>query len=518
MITCKICQQQFKSIISHTHLKKHGITPHEYKIKFGVDSLSSGDYKTNKSKHFSNINSGREAWNKNLSIQQSEKYYESIKKREEKYNSGEMKRREYNSLNENTKSKISLAIKAYAENNPDEIKQRWLKAKQTKELLGVPVVPSFLGYKHSISNKKLFAEILKKHTLEKMEKSHDNILQKIKSINLNLLNDIHETDLLLKCNTCSHEFSFTKQYFHDCKFHDKLCPSCNPRNIQSSRAQNEIFEYVKLIFHDAISNFTTEHGHFDIFIPSLQIGIEYNGLYWHSEQVLTYNNKSKIKDYEKYINLRDKYRIICIFEDEWLNKKEIVLSRLNHIFGISNNKIYARNCVIKQIDAKIANEFYELNHIQGTCRANVHLGAFDKTNSLVSCMSFSKNNLSRKLKSQWEIARFCSLLNLSVVGIADKLFKHFISNNEVDSVISYADSRWSNGNLYKSIGFNLLRETVPNFWFFKPNELLRIHRFTLRKRDDEPSDITTKELRFQQGYYTIYDYGSSKWEWQKSRD
>jgi hypothetical protein len=244
------------------------------------------------------------------------------------------------------------------------------------------------------------------------------------------------------------------------------------------------------------------------------LGIEYNGLYWHSTEVLTYNDKSKIKDFDKYIKLKnDGVQLICIMEDEWINKKEIVISRLNNFFGTSS-KIGARDCEIVELDVTVARKFFGDNHIQGYGNSQIRYGLINN-GELLCAMSFSNSNIARK-NIDWEIVRFCNKIGTSVTGGAGKLFKHFIQQINPDKVISYADSRWSSGNLYGNLGFSFVRQTVPNYWYFKPNELKRIHRFTLRKRSDEPKDLTEKDLRFSEGYYHIYDYGSSKWVWNKT--
>jgi hypothetical protein len=513
MIQCQICKKMFKSIITFSHLKSHGVSTEEYKSSYGEDSLSTKEYKLEKAKSSSINNKGRIAWNKNKKIGSSENFKAAIRLREQKYNSGELQRRKYEQLDEETKQKISKSISLYAENNPDELSNRAHKAIETKKQKGIDIA-FFRGKTHTEHNKKLFSRIFQISRNQRIENSYERILSKIKSINLSLLNDISNKDLQLKCNICAHEFTFTKQYFHDCKFHDKLCPNCYPRSIQTSKAQLEIYEYIKKYFENTILNYNTEYGDIDIFIPELNLGIEYNGLYWHSVEILQYNNKSKLKDYEKYNNLKDKYRIICILEDEWVYKKHIVIGRLNHILGLTKNKLYGRKCIIKNIDSKTANQFFENNHIQGSCKANCYFGAY-YDEELVAAISFSTSNLSRKINGQWEISRFCSKIDYNVIGIAHKMFKHFIKLYNPESVISYADSRWSDGNLYKTIGFEFVRQTVPNYWYFKPNELKRIHRFTLRKTKEDPVHLTEKQLRFNEGYYSIYDYGSSKWIWNK---
>jgi hypothetical protein len=128
-------------------------------------------------------------------------------------------------------------------------------------------------------------------------------------------------------------------------------------------------------------------------------------------------------------------------------------------------------------------------------------------------MSFVKNNISRK-SNNWEINRFASLLEHTVIGGASKLFKSFIKEVNPNTVISYADNRWSDGNLYQTLGFNKISDGTPNYWYFLPNSNLRIHRYTLRKTDSDDSNLTEYENRALQGYNRIWDSGSSKWVWQ----
>jgi predicted transcriptional regulator len=49
-LVCQICGEKFKTL-SNTHLKKHNITPEEYKLKYGIKSLmSNSGYNKNKLK------------------------------------------------------------------------------------------------------------------------------------------------------------------------------------------------------------------------------------------------------------------------------------------------------------------------------------------------------------------------------------------------------------------------------------------------------------------------------------
>jgi len=115
-------------------------------------------------------------------------------------------------------------------------------------------------------------------------------------------------------------------------------------------------------------------------------------------------------------------------------------------------------------------------------------------------MTFSKGNIakgSKAVEGIWELNRFCSNYNYRVVGAAGKLLEYFKKNYDWKEIFSYADRRWSNGNLYKQLGFELIGTTKPNYWYIISYK--RIHRFNLRKRPDEPKDIPEWILRLQEG-------------------
>ena len=126
-------------------------------------------------------------------------------------------------------------------------------------------------------------------------------------------------------------------------------------------------------------------------------------------------------------------------------------------------------------------------------------------------MTFSVGNISKGSTNKegvWELNRFCSNYNYHIPGIASKLLAYFKNNYMWDEIFSYADKRWSNGNLYYQLGFNLEHETKPNYWYVKGLE--RIHRFNLRKKENEPKDIPEWILRQNEGYLKVWDCGNLK--------
>lgn len=236
-----------------------------------------------------------------------------------------------------------------------------------------------------------------------------------------------------------------------------------------------------------------------------------------------YNDKLTIK-YNKLINNSEllKYKSnddsdcdILIFEDEWKNKKEITKSRIVNLLGKSD-KIGARKCEIKEIsDNKLIRKFLNENHIQGFVGSRIKIGLFYE-NELVSIMTFgslrkSMGQISKE--NTYELLRFCNKKGLTVMGGASRLFRYFLNNFKVNEIISYADKRWSNGNLYEKLGFSKLKDTVNNYYWIVDNK--REYRFRYRKdilvkKGYDPS-MTEIEIMNSLGHFRIFDKGNMKY-------
>ena len=141
------------------------------------------------------------------------------------------------------------------------------------------------------------------------------------------------------------------------------------------------------------------------------------------------------------------------------------------MLGIYSNTAFARQCKIKEVDSNTSTMFQIQNHIQGNINGKVNLGLFYE-NELVSLMTFGKCRFDKK--HEWEMLRFCNKLGWHIPGAAGKLLRYFERNWKPNSIVSYADRRWSQGKLYKALGFKLDHISKPNYWYFKTssNKLL----------------------------------------------
>jgi len=282
------------------------------------------------------------------------------------------------------------------------------------------------------------------------------------------------------------------------------CPKCS---LKYDKGENNIRDFLKEINIEFIANNKTIIKPFelDIFIPSHNIAIEYNGLYWHSDKFSDKNyhlNKTVLCE-------KQGIQLIHIFEDEWIHKKDIVKSRLKNIFGLTENRIFGRKCEIREVNSIDSKIFLNDNHIQGNVNSSIKIGLF-YNNELVSLMTFGKGRIALGGKSnQYELLRFCNKLNTNVIGGADKLLKHFIKIYQPVEIISYADRRWSIGKLYDKLGFIRSHETDPNYWYVIKDK--RKHRFGFRKsilvKEGFDNNKSEKEIMEERGIRRIYDCG-----------
>jgi hypothetical protein len=138
-------------------------------------------------------------------------------------------------------------------------------------------------------------------------------------------------------------------------------------------------------------------------------------------------------------------------------------------------------------------------------------------------MTFNKGRTSTghsPVEGEWELGRYCTIFNFNIVGGASKLLAHFIKNVNPNKIYSYADRRWSNGNMYNKIGFTFVKNTTPNYWYTKSFKT-REHRVKYQKHKlvDFPSyddALTEEEIMKLEKYFKIWDCGSKLYEWIKS--
>lgn len=296
------------------------------------------------------------------------------------------------------------------------------------------------------------------------------------------------------------------------------CPKCFK---DKSGVEKELFEYIQSLLPGVEveeNNRTILHGkEIDVYVPSLKLGFEMNGLIWHSDKFDTdkdyHLNKTEFAS-EKDVTL------VHIFEDEWLLKNEICKSRIKSLLGIIDSRIFARKCEVKMVSFLDASKFINENHLQGFAPSSVNIGLF-YCNELIDIMTFGKKRVNVGAKQEegvYELIRMCSKLNTVVVGGASKMLRYFIKNFNPRTIITYADRRWSTGGVYEKIGFKFTHTSKPSYSYVVNKK--RINRYTLRKdvlvsKYGCPPEITEKEFCNSKGWYRIYDCGCLCYKWEQ---
>ena len=179
-------------------------------------------------------------------------------------------------------------------------------------------------------------------------------------------------------------------------------------------------------------------------------------------------------------------RPVIIVRDMWERKKEMMTARILAHCGIFR-PVFARNCEVRRIDRATANSFLDSTHSYGgaACRYcyglfAVHPAPSDRrkkdtartagpetdgygrsdmqypAGQMIAAAEFS--NARKWIKNGKEIRsyewiRYASLPYLRINGGMGKLLKHFIQDVCPDDIMSYADLEWSDGNVYRKLGF-----------------------------------------------------------------
>ena len=170
---------------------------------------------------------------------------------------------------------------------------------------------------------------------------------------------------------------------------------------------------------------------------------------------------------------------LIITEDSWRSQGGMTKARLLAHLEVFH-QAYARNCEVRRIEKAEAQEFLEKHHSYGSAACRYRYGLYLKRytghgatsgssavasespapvpGTLVAVATFS--NARKWIKGDKEIrsyewTRYASLPGLRINGGMGKLLKAFIEEVRPDDIMSYADLEWSEGDVYRQLGFTL---------------------------------------------------------------
>ena len=303
-----------------------------------------------------------------------------------------------------------------------------------------------------------------------------------------------------------------------------MLANINMKPTWTSKAEIEIKEFIESLGFDVDKSRNRgllQGKEVDLVIPKVNVAIEYNGLYYHTERM----GKHSTYHLDKTLACNAAgYNLIHIFEDEWVVNKDLVKNKLKHILNVNQGiKIGGRNVNLKQLSPDEKSEFLKQNHIQGNDNSRIAYGAFYK-DELVGVMTFNdKRNMTKTNDGEYELTRYATKQNYIVNGLASKFIKRFVAEYKPKTIISFADRRWTlnvDNNLYTKLGFKLVGVIKPDYKYFnsKIAKNKRLHKFgfgkTSLKKKYPNLDFTKteKQLTTELGFDRIWDCGLFKYE------
>lgn len=295
-----------------------------------------------------------------------------------------------------------------------------------------------------------------------------------------------------------------------------------------SEEEKELLDFVKNIYKGQVienDRKILEGKELDIYLPDEKLAFEFDGLHWHSDRV--HLKKGEIPDETQKkaaMNLQLNKTLLCekqgirlihIFEDDWVFQKDKIKNLIKNSLGFAKS-IYARKCIVKEIDNETYKNFLLNYHLQNYSMADLRLGLFYE-NELVECIGIrTKGNHVKEP----ELVRLCTKAGFRVVGGFSKLLAH----SGMNCMTSYIDRSTFDGKGYYSVGFTKVKENKPTYFYVKTYfREPRYHymRKCIEKKFNEGlleywNPKETEELNmYKNGYSRVWDCGTIVVRWQK---
>lgn len=314
------------------------------------------------------------------------------------------------------------------------------------------------------------------------------------------------------CNKCNNEITETYAITRGRLLTNvEPCTICNPRMKYTSNMEKTLCDFIKTFNHTVIENTNTiiSPKEIDIYLPDLNIAFEFNGIYHHSESFkpINYHKLKTEACLNKNINL------IHVFEDDWVNHRDIIESNINMILGNNCTIIDGNSCIIKSLDEQDCNIFLNNNHLKGICNAT-HMYGLIYNGDIIMIMTFNIN------QQPTELIRYCVKLNTIVTNGAYILFNHIINKYpHIYKIITYTDRSWPIDTIFNDLGFTVSSYTNPDYMYINRSSRYdkKLYTKEILISEGYDKDKTEHDIMLGRNIYRIYDCGCIKYTWNRTK-
>lgn len=287
------------------------------------------------------------------------------------------------------------------------------------------------------------------------------------------------------------------------------CSICSA-NLFVSKAEQEIADFVMAqgLNIKQSDRLTLKGMELDIYVPSKNFAIEYNGLYWHND----FNISDTRYHYKKWHKAKENgIQLIQIWEDDWNKNPEQIKMMILHKLGLSiQDNIFARKTSVVTLTEEKVKVFFNKNHVQGHANASIYLGLEEKANGeIVAALSLQKEP-----GNSFNIIRYAT--NKNVVGGFTKLLKNVESQFSPKKFVAFSDHCVSSGNLFFISGFTATKIFTPDYQYVVKGKRKHKDDYGVNRFREDPNltweeGLTEKELSVLNGIPRIWDAGKTKW-------
>ena len=252
----------------------------------------------------------------------------------------------------------------------------------------------------------------------------------------------------------------------------------------------------------------------DILVEGTDLGIEYNGSYYHSDRFRLPSYHQEKADAAERAGIR----LLQVKDSDWAHRRAIVESKLAHALGKTQRRVSARSLTLRHVNPASAAAFFRETHLQGAPR-----GAFDAyalvdgQDTILACLALGMGGALgyRGTAGEREVIRYATALQTAVRGGYTRLTKYIFQElPDVERLVTFADRMWGSGALYRATGWSETGRVAPRYSYVHAPSAREYHRtsFTKDKIAKKFPEIfnpalTERQMMDKTNFVRVYDAG-----------